>query len=85
MHRIRLSLVIAVLTAVLVAPMAEARSLGFARPGARAESSWLTAAMSWLEELVGWRPASRSGASAPPSSKGGTCIDPQGNPIPCLR
>jgi hypothetical protein len=96
--RLRLVLVIATLTAVLTAPLAEARGLESPRAGARVETNWLAAAMSWLEGLTGWRrPAPRSGASTikgytlgsglfgdggAATPMGGTCIDPQGEPIP---
>lgn len=62
---IRLVLVIAALTAILVAPAAEARGLESQGSGARVEAGWLSAALQWLDQVLGFRRlAPRTGSSA---------------------
>lgn len=95
---IRLVLVITALTAILAAPAADARGLEPRGPGARAEAGWLSDALRWLDQVLGFRrPAPRTGSSVTKedtsgglsgtgtgdaSTMGGSCIDPQGNPRP---
>lgn len=61
---IRLVLVLVVLTALLAAPAAEARSLGSQPAGTGVEAGWMSAALQWLEQALGLRrPAPRTGSS----------------------
>jgi hypothetical protein len=95
MPRVRLVLVAAALLALLVAPMAGARTVGSAsiHPAA---SDWIGDVLSWAQNLVGLRHTGhhgRSGTQAPPNQKdtttptpssplGGGCVTPDGRPKP---
>jgi hypothetical protein len=91
MPRIRLVLVAAALLALLVAPMAGARTMG-SRSIHPADGDWIGGVLSWAQGLVGLRHAGhhgRSGTQAPPNQKeepssaqGGGCVDPFGHPRP---
>jgi hypothetical protein len=71
-------------------PMADARPLA-APPHAVAPTAWAAAWTSWLTRIFGMPAATRrevGGSSGTPSSpilhpNTGTCIDPNGKPIPC--
>lgn len=94
MPRVRLVLVAAALLALLIVPMAGART-----PGSQsihpAESNWIGGVLSWAQNLVGLRQAVHHGRSGPKSplnqkdtsstnvSQGGGCVDPFGRPRPC--
>jgi hypothetical protein len=92
--RVRLILVVTALLALLIVPMAGARTAGSAsvRP---ADSDWIGGVLSWVQTLVGLRQTdhhSRSGPQSPLNQKetstinttqGGGCISPDGRPRPC--
>jgi hypothetical protein len=78
--------------ALLVVPMAGARPLESSQGVYQTVDGWFTAAVRWVEDLAGIRPAAparhrRTGSPAIPekTSSGGSCIDPQGYPRPCPR
>jgi hypothetical protein len=94
--RVRLVLVVTALLALLVMPMAGARTVG--SPSIHpADSDWIGGVLSWAQNLVGIRHAShhphgQSGRQTPPNQKeeastnvaqGGGCISPDGRPRPC--
>ena len=90
--RARLALAVLALLALLVVPMAGARTLS---PSSvhPADSGWLSAALLWVEDFAGLRYSGLHGHSKPPVNQkdglnqpnGGSCIDPQGHPRPiCL-
>jgi hypothetical protein len=94
MPRVRLVLVAAALLALLVAPMAGARTPG--SPSIHpADSDWIGGVLSWAQNLVGLRQAGHHGRSGPQSPlnqketstinavQSGGCIDPLGRPRPC--
>ncbi len=92
MPRMRLVLVAAALLALLVVPMAGARTVG--SPSIHpAAGGWLGATLRWVEDLTGLRhpghPNGQSGRQTPPNQKetvnttqGGGCVDPFGRPRP---
>ena len=94
MPRVRLVLVVTALLALLIVPMAGARTVGSAsvRPAA---SDWVGGVLSWVQTLVGLRQAGHHGRSGPQSPlnqketsttnvvQGGGCISPDGRPRPC--
>jgi len=94
MPRVRLILVVTALLALLIVPMAGARTAGSAsvRP---ADSDWIGGIVSWAQNLVGLRQTDHHGRSGPQSSltqkettttnvvQGGGCISPDGRPRPC--
>lgn len=84
--RVCLVLVVIALLALLVVPVAGARTLS-SPPAHNSESGWLSAAFHWMEDLVGLR----SHGHRPPSvhrkdiilyPNGGSCINPDGRPNP---
>jgi hypothetical protein len=92
MPRIRLVFVAAALLALLVVPMAGART-----PGSQSihpiGSDWIGSVLSWAQDLVGLRHAGHhghSGAQPPLNQKdgslntpqGGGCVTPDGRPKP---
>ena len=94
MPRVRLVLVVTALLALLIVPMASARTIGSAsvRP---ADSDWIGGVLNWAQNLVGLRQAGHHGHSGPQSplnqketsttntTQGGGCISPDGRPRPC--
>jgi hypothetical protein len=93
--RVSLILVAIALLALLVAPVAGARTVSPASIHP-AGDGWIDAGFHWLGDLAGlWLPASHghSGVKKPVHQKddaamsypaGSSCIDPQGHPRPCL-
>ena len=91
--RLRRLFALAAVLALTVVPLASARPLE--SPAAqRAGGDLVSVALKWVEDLVGFRRSSpaaprQSGQAAPrqdaKSSLGGSCIDPQGRPVPCPR
>jgi hypothetical protein len=88
-------LVVAALLALVMVPVASARTVQPRSVDAVQDGGWIGATLRWAEELVGLRrPGHRpgqSGPKAPPNTKaedfssvGGTCIDPMGRPKPCF-
>ena len=76
-------LILAVLLPTLAAPMAHASHPGLLRPH-EAATSWVDIALSWLDRLL--TPERASAQPAPrieTTNATGSCIDPQGRPIPC--
>jgi len=89
--RSRLVFVLVAASALVVVPMAGARSLETPQVAHRTLDGWFSAALRWVEELAGLQPADHGGRSvsapqaATKAAAGGSCIDPQGNPRPwCL-
>jgi len=91
--RSRLVCVLVTTLALVVVPMAGARSLETPQVAHRTLEGWFDTAVRWAEELAGLRPAApdNGGRSATASQQGtkaaagGSCIDPHGNPRPgCL-
>jgi hypothetical protein len=89
----RLVFVLVTALALVVVPMAGARSLETPQAAHRTLDGWFSAALRWAEELAGLRPAApdhggRSATAQQQGTKGaagGSCIDPQGHPRPwCL-
>jgi hypothetical protein len=90
--RVCLVFVVIVLLALLVVPMAGARTVS--SPSIHpSDGGWVGAALRWVEGLAGLdRPAAQSnhrGAKKPVTAKSseavtGTCIDPMGRPRPCF-
>ena len=79
--------------ALTVVPLASARPLE-SPVVHEASGGWLGTALQWVEDLVSPRrpnPAGlhRSGQAAPrqdtKNAQAGSCIDPQGRPVPCPR
>lgn len=90
--RVRLALAVTALLALLVVPMAGARTLSPSSAHST-DSGWLSAALLWVEDFAGLRNAGHHGQPKPPvhqkdglnQPNGGSCIDPQGHPRPiCL-
>ncbi len=88
--RTRSILVVAVLLALLVAPIAGARTLS-SQPAHPAGSGWSGTIQHWVGALLGLSQPNhhrRPGTKAPSSKEatGGSCIDPVGGKIPswCL-
>lgn len=86
---IRPILVVAALFALMVVPMAGARS--FDSPAVHpAGESWIGIALHWVEDLVSPRRPGNSGSKVPhtkttSTTQGSGCIDPTGHPKPwCL-
>lgn len=91
--RFRRILVFTALLALIVVPMAGARTAG--APSVHpADDGWIGTALRWVEDLAGLRsPAGphhgRFGHQTPPNTKtesaatSGPCIDPMGHPRPC--
>jgi hypothetical protein len=94
MPRVRLVLVAAALLALLVMPIAGARTLGL-QSIHPAGSDWIGGVLSWAQNFVGLRQAGHHGRSGPQSplnqkdtastngAQGGSCLDPLGRPRPC--
>ena len=91
--RSRLVFVLVAVLALVVVPMASARSLETPQVTHRTLDGWFSAALRWAEELAGLRPVTpdHGGRSVTPpqaatkGASGGSCIDPQGTPRPwCL-
>jgi hypothetical protein len=89
--RVRLVFVVVALFALLMAPMAGARTVS--SPSVHSTGGgWAGTALRWVEDLTGLsRPAhpGHRGTKAPATSKAdeainGTCIDPMGRPHPCF-
>jgi hypothetical protein len=87
--------VIAALLALVIVPLAGARTLEPRSVDTVQDGGWIGATLRWVEDLVGLRrPGHRPGQSGPqalPNTKsgdstsiGGTCIDPMGRPKPCF-
>ena len=94
MPRVRLVLVVTALLALLIVPIAGARTVG--SPSIHpAGSDWIGGVLSWAQNLVGLRQAGHHGRSGPQSPlnqkettttnvvQGGGCISPDGRPRPC--
>jgi hypothetical protein len=91
--RLRRLFALAAVLALTVVPLASARPLESPIVH-EAGGGWLGTALQWVEDLVNPRsskPAGphRPGQAAPRQdakvSLGGSCIDPQGRPVPCPR
>jgi hypothetical protein len=90
----RLVFVLVTALALVVVPMAGARSLETPQAAHRTLDGWFSAALRWAEELAGLRAVTPDhggrSATAPhqqgtKAAAGGSCIDPQGNTRPwCL-
>jgi len=76
-------LILAVLLATLAAPMAQAGHRSLLLPQEDA-TSWTDIALSWFGRLL---TPKRASVQPPPrievTNATGSCIDPQGRPIPC--
>jgi len=95
-HRPRVRLVLAVIAlfALLIVPMAGARTLD-SQSIHPADSNWIGGVLSWAQNLVGLHrpshPHGQSGRQTPNqktdstlnATQGGSCIDPMGRPRPC--
>ncbi|MFL6259461.1 MAG: hypothetical protein ACJ76Y_07100 [Thermoanaerobaculia bacterium] len=89
--RVCLVFVVIVLLALLVVPMAGARTVSSSSIHS-ADGGWVGAALRWVESLTGLdRPAhsNHRGTKRPVTTKTedsitGTCIDPMGRPRPCF-
>jgi hypothetical protein len=91
--RLRRLFALAAVLALSVVPLASARPLE--SPVAHeADGGWVGTALKWVEDLVSPRRPNptglhRPGQAVPPqdakTSLGGSCIDPQGRPMPCPR
>lgn len=91
--RLRRLFALAAVLALTLVPLASARPL--TTPAVHeADGGWLGTALKWVEDLVNLRRPSPTGPArsgqAPPrqtakTSLGGSCIDPQGRPVPCPR
>lgn len=92
--RVRLVLAVVTLLVLIAVPMAGARTLS-APSVHSADGGWLSAALRWAEDLVGFNPAAlhhgHMGSQIPPNQKddpegyqpqGGSCVDPMGHPRP---
>ena len=76
-------LIVAVLLTALAASMAHASQPGLLHPHESA-TSWADAVLSWLGHLLTPTPASAQPAPRiEVTNATGSCIDPQGRPIPC--
>jgi hypothetical protein len=96
MYRIpqsRLVFVLVTALALVVVPMAGARSLETPQAAHRTLDGWFSAALRWAEEIAGLRPVTsdhggRSATASQTATKaaaGGSCIDPHGETRPwCL-
>jgi len=90
--RVCLVFVVTALLALLMAPVAGARTVS-SPPAHLSASGWLGAALHWVEDLAGVRPHSHRGHGSSVQQKdgsggisypnGGNCIDPQGHPRLC--
>jgi len=99
MSHVRVRRVSAILVVVALAfvalPAADARPLAGSRPTAGGPASWVTAFSHWVSELLAQppvgRPAVRSTSAAllgdttggTMHTNTGSCIDPDGKPVPC--
>ncbi len=90
--RLRRLFALAAVLALTVVPLASARPLE--RPMPQADGDFVSAALKWAEDLVGFRrPGSaergrRQGQAQiqrKDSTQSGSCIDPVGRPRPCTE
>lgn len=84
-------LVVSMLLALIVVPMASARTVDSSSASRANGGDWLGAALRWVEDFVSPRPAGLHPSSSShnvPQTKGGSttnggaCIDPVGHPNP---
>ena len=89
--RICLVFVVTALLALLMAPVAGARTVS-SPPAQLSGRGWLGAALHWVEDLVGLRPhghrghgssvQQKDGSGSTSQTNGGSCVDPFGRPRP---
>lgn len=91
--RVCLVFVVIALLALLMAPVAGARTVSSPSVHPAADGGWVGAALRWVEDLAGLhRQAPGHRGTKPVSTKEtsttdgvtGTCIDPMGRPRPCF-
>jgi hypothetical protein len=89
--RVRSILVVAALLALLVPPIAGARTVS-GSPAPLSGTGWLGAALHWAEGLAGLRshghrrpPVHRKDGGSSSTTNGGSCIDPGGRPNPLCQ
>lgn len=79
---------IALLFALVCIPAAQARSFEPAHQSFDLGTPWLDSALAWVSRLLGGEPVARPAKAKPTLNKAtansGSCIDPQGNPRPCM-
>jgi hypothetical protein len=73
---------------IAIVPAAQAKPLESGKVDSRMSKGWVDAALDWLNWFLG-QPKDRSKDPAQGPTKviaadGGVCIDPMGNPRPCL-
>lgn len=91
--RFRRLFALAAVLALTVVPLASARPLE-SPVVHEADGGWLGTALKWVDDLVNPRRPNTAGHHQPGQgaprqdakvAMGGSCIDPQGRPVPCPR